>query len=71
MGEPEKNLESLHLNSNHVTDMTFLNRRTGEVRIIQSTKDHQMQQTPVRDVNGVLPCCSYLYFIRTLLNVFL
>ena len=32
--QPEKNLESLHLSSNHVMGMTSLNGRTGEVRII-------------------------------------
>lgn len=66
-----ENLASLHLNSNPATGLTFLRGRIRELRLIQSMKDHRMQQTPRHDVNSVFPCCSYLYFIRTLLNVFL
>lgn len=34
-------------------------------------KGHRIQKMCRPSVNSVLPCCSYLYFIMTLSNVFL
>lgn len=47
---------------NHVTGLTFLKGRIGEMRTVWSVKDHQMQEPSRRDLNIIFPC-SHLYLI--------